>query len=145
MAATVVLSALPATASAANRKATGKTSQGRQALVWVRGDGSVSYVRVRFKADCRKPDYVWTDGMFFRDRAPEPFQRDGAMFSNGGKFKKPYPGGSAAFNTMMTGGPSADGGFEGTFRVSVRLYSRKHRLRDVCRAQAVTWKVGPPA
>ena len=111
----------------------------------MRSDGSVSYVRIRFVADCRKKDRVYTDGIFYRDRAPALFTRDGANFSDGGTFKRKLGRDTTTISTRMTGAPSADGGFEGTFRASIRIYNSKKRLRDVCRVSGVTWKVPPAA
>jgi hypothetical protein len=142
----VALCALPATASAATRKGTGQTSQHKHALVWVRDDGSVSLVRLGFKAPCRAPGYTIASRMYFRDIEPGRFVRDGARFSDDGKFTKRFPDRTKLVATVaMSGGPSADGGFEGTFRAQLRYYDRRGRFEDFCKTPAITWKVGPPA
>ena len=142
--AAVALSALPATASAAMRKATGETNQGLPALVWVREDNSIALVQVRYRAKCRAPGFYWRDKMYFRDNERNPFQREGANFSDGGKFTAQYREGPAVFNTKMTGGPSPEGGWQGTFSTTVRVYNKRKKLTDFCRSPAVTWTVGAP-
>jgi hypothetical protein len=143
--AAVALSALPATAGAATRKATGQTSAGEPVTLWVRADNSVSLVKFKWEAKCRAPGFTWRDKLYFRDRPEGPFKREGAAFSDGGTFKKRYKEGPATFNTRMAGAPSADGGWEGTFSISVRVYNRKGKLTDYCRTGRLTWKAGPPA
>ena len=143
--AAVALTALPATASAAMRKATGKTSQGLAALTWVRDDNSVALVKLRYKTRCRAPGYTAGSTIYFRDNERKPFVRDGARFSDGGKFESPYKRGKVVVTTAMAGGPSADGGTEGTFRVQMRFYNRQGRQIDFCKTGVKAWKVGPPA
>jgi hypothetical protein len=133
---------LPATANAAMRKATGKTNQGLAALAWVRDDNSVALVKLKYKTRCRKPGYTAGSIIYFRDNERKPFARDGARFSDGGKFEEPYKRGKAVFTTAMAGGPSAGGGWEGTFRVQMRFYNRQGRMIDFCKTGVRTWKVG---
>jgi hypothetical protein len=45
----------------------------------------------------------------------------------------------------MAGAPSADGGWQGTFSISVRVYNRKGKLTDYCKTPRLTWTAGPPA
>jgi hypothetical protein len=141
----VALSAVPATASAANRKATGKTQQRLPSLAWVREDNSIALVKLTYRAECRAPGYYWRDRVYFVDNAKRPFQREGANFSDGGKFEMKYREGPAIFNTKMTGGPSPEGGWQGTFAITVRVYNKRKKLTDFCRTPALTWKVGPAA
>ena len=140
----VALCALPATASAAMRKATGKTNQGKAVSAWIRGDNSVALVKFAFKAKCRDPGYYWTDKMYFRDRPEGPFERQGEAFSDGGKYKMKYKDGPATFVANMTGAPSPAGGWEGTFRISVRAYNRRGKMIDFCKTRPLTWKVALP-
>jgi hypothetical protein len=140
----VGMSALPAVASAAMRKATGKTSQRLPALVWVRDDGSVSLVKVKYRGSCRARGFRSTGVIYYRDNTRKPFVRDGALFSDGGTFEDTIRGVRTVFTTAMSGGPSADGGFEGNFRVQTRYY-RKGRRIDFCQTGVRTWKVGPPS
>jgi hypothetical protein len=140
----VALSGAPATASAAMRKARGETNQGLPALLWVREDNSIALVQLRYRAKCRAPGYYWRDNMYFRDNERKPFQREGANFSDGGKFTGHYREGPAVFNTKMTGGPSPEGGWQGTFTTSVRVYNKRKKPTDFCRTPAITWKVGAP-
>jgi hypothetical protein len=135
--------ALPAATNAAMRKAAGKTSQGLAALVWVRDDGSVALVKVKYKARCRAPGFRSSGVMYFRDNERKPFVRSGAQFSDGGKFEETIRGVRTVFNTSMSGGPSADGGFEGNFRVTTRYYRKGKRI-DFCQTGVRTWKVAPP-
>jgi len=144
LAAAVGLSAVPASAGAAMRKATGKTNQGLAALVWVREDNSIALVRLRYRAKCRADGFYWRDNMYFRDNERKPFKRDGANFSDGGKFTAQYREGPAVFNTKMSGGPTAEGGWQGTFTTTVRVYNKRKKLTDFCRTPAITWKVGAP-
>jgi hypothetical protein len=139
----VALCALPAAASAAMRKATGKTSQRLPALVWVRDDGSVALVKVKYRARCRAPGFRSSGVMYYRDNERKPFVRNGAQFSDSGKFEETSRGVRTVFTTSMSGGPSADGGFEGNFRVQTRYY-RKGKRFDFCQTGVRTWKVGPP-
>ena len=139
----VALCALPATASAAIRKATGETSQRLPALVWVRDDGSVSLLKVKYRARCRAPGFRSSGVMYYRDNERKPFVRSGAQFSDGGKFEDTVRGVRTVFTTSMSGAPSADGGFEGNFRVQTRYY-RKGRRIDFCQTGVRTWRVGPP-
>jgi hypothetical protein len=141
----VGLCALPATADAAMRKATGKTNQGQSAVAWVRDDNSVAHVLVKYKARCRKPGFVVTGRMGYRDNQRKPFVRDGALFSDSGKGDIPYRRGKMVFTTAMAGGPSAAGGFEGSFRVQMRVYNRQGRLIDFCKTGVRTWSVSPAA
>jgi hypothetical protein len=137
------LCALPAVANAAMRKATGKTSQRLPALVWVRDDGSVALVKVKYRARCRAPGFRSSGVMYYRDNERKPFVRNGAQFSDGGKFEDTIRGVRTVFNTSMSGAPSADGGFEGNFRVQTRYYRKGKRI-DFCQTGVRTWKVGPP-
>jgi hypothetical protein len=137
------LCALPAVANAAMRKATGKTSQRLPALVWVRDDGSVALVKVKYRARCRAPGFRSSGVMYYRDNERKPFVRNGAQFSDGGKFEDTIRGVRTVFNTSMSGVPSADGGFEGNFRVQTRYYRKGKRI-DFCQTGVRTWKVGPP-
>jgi hypothetical protein len=141
----LLLCALPAPASAAMRKATGKTNQGLAALAWVRDDNSVALVKLKYKTRCRAPGYTAGSTIYFRDNERKPFVRDGALFSDGGKFEGPYKRGKVVFTTAMAGGPSADGGWEGTFRVQMRFYNRQGRQIDFCKTGVRRWKVGPAA
>jgi hypothetical protein len=137
------LCALPAVANAAMRKAKGKTSQRLPALVWVRDDGSVALVKVKYRARCRAPGFRSSGVMYYRDNERKPFVRSGAQFSDGGKFEDTIRGVRTVFNTSMSGAPSADGGFEGNFRVQTRYYRKGKRI-DFCQTGVRTWKVGPP-
>jgi hypothetical protein len=137
------LCALPAVANAAMRKATGKTSQRLPAVVWVRDDGSVALVKVKYRARCRAPGFRSSGVMYYRDNERKPFVRNGAQFSDGGKFEDTIRGVRTVFNTSMSGAPSADGGFEGNFRVQTRYYRKGKRI-DFCQTGVRTWKVGPP-
>jgi hypothetical protein len=137
------LCALPAVADAAMRKATGKTSQRLPAVVWVRDDGSVALVKVKYRARCRAPGFRSSGVMYYRDNERKPFVRNGAQFSDGGKFEDTIRGVRTVFNTSMSGAPSADGGFEGNFRVQTRYYRKGKRI-DFCQTGVRTWKVGPP-
>jgi hypothetical protein len=142
----VVACTAPATADAAIRKATGETSQGRPVLLWVRDDGNVTLVKFKWQARCRKRGFVWRDNMYFRDRPEGPFQRNGGAFSDGGTFKKRYRGGlRPTFNTHMTGAPAEGGGWEGTFRASVRVFNRRGRMLDYCKTGSLTGRGGPAA
>ena len=140
----VALSALPSAVSAATRKATGETSQKLPALVWVRDDGAVTLVKVKYRARCRAPGFRSSGVMYYRDNERKPFVRNGTQFSDGGKFEETSRGVRTVFNTSMSGAPSADGGFEGNFRVTTRYY-RKGKRFDFCQTGVRTWKVGPPA
>jgi hypothetical protein len=137
------LCALPAVANAAMRKATGKTSQRLPVVVWVRDDGSVALVKVKYRARCRAPGFRSSGVMYYRDNERKPFVRNGAQFSDGGKFEDTIRGVRTVFNTSMSGAPSADGGFEGNFRVQTRYYRKGKRI-DFCQTGVRTWKVGPP-
>ena len=86
---------VPAAADAAMRKATGETSQGRGALVWVRDDNSVALVKVQWRAACRR-SVPATGSLYFRDNQRQPFVRDGARFSDGGKTTDRLSGGTKA-------------------------------------------------
>jgi hypothetical protein len=137
----LALCALPATADAAMRKATGETSQGKRALMWIRGDGSVALIAIKFDASCRRGE-VWADGMRFRS---DPETRETDTVSVGGKFRSRYRGGTAAFNTRVTAQRRPDGGYHGAFRTTVAIYNKGKRLTDLCKTGVLTWTVGPPA
>ena len=139
------LCALPATATAAMRKATGKTSQRQPALAWVRDDGSVALVKVKYRARCRAPGYRSSGVMYYRDNTRKPFVRDGARFSDSGKFETKDRRGKIVFTTSMAGGPSADGGWEGSFRVQTRWFDRRGHQIDFCQTGVRKWKVAAPA
>jgi hypothetical protein len=141
----VWLCALPAVAIAAMHKATGETSQRMPALVWARDDGAVVLVKVKYKGRCRAPGFRSKGVMYYRDTQTKPFGRDGASFSDGGKFETKRRGAKMIFTTAMSGAPSAGGGWEGTFRVQTRWFDRRGRQIDFCQTGLRRWKVGAPA
>jgi hypothetical protein len=136
--------ALPVTASAATRKAIGKTAQGKRAAVWVRDDGSVSLVKLYYRAACRAPGFRSTGSIVFIDNTKQPFVRSGATFSDGGVRTARTREGKTVANSKMTGGPSADGGQEGTFSMALRYYDKRGHRLDFCKTGTLKWKVGPP-
>jgi hypothetical protein len=141
----VALCALPASASAALRKATGKTSQGKRALAHIREDNSVALVKLYYAADCRKPTFKYSAGIYFRDVPDAPFQRQGDAFSDGGPLKRKLSKGRyAKLVGQMTGAPSAAGGWEGTLQITVRVYNRKDKQIDACKTGQLSWKVALP-
>ena len=144
VAATACLAAaVPATAGEAMRKAPGRTNQGKEALVWARGDNSVALVKLKYVAVCRDKDFVWRDKIYFRDTKERPFTRDGVNFSDGGTFEAQFREGPASFTTQMAGGPSTDGGWKGTFKMTVRVYNKRRKLTDVCKTRTITWWTAP--
>jgi hypothetical protein len=140
-AAAMALGAIPATAGAAMRKTVGKTSQGKQALVWVRDDNSVARVDVRYKAKCRKKGRSVTGRMYWRDRPQGPFQRNGEAFSDGGETRD----NEIKLGTQMNGAPDPAGGWTGTFSITATVYNRRGKVRDTCKTGELSWKVGAPA
>ena len=136
-AALVALLLVPTVADAATWR--GKTRQGRLALVVTRADGTVSKVRIRYRARCGDRKML-TSGVRFQ----APLDTSSASaFKDGGRFSFDLPNGERArARTSVEGGLRTSGRWTGNFRIRVRI-TRNGRFVTNCRSGRVGWRASP--
>jgi hypothetical protein len=137
VAALAALLLVPAVADAATWR--GKTRQGRLALVVTGADGTVTKVRIRYRARCGDGKTL-TSGVKFL--APLDTSTASA-FEDGGRFGFDLPNGERArARVSVDGGLRTSGRWTGNFRIRVRV-TRDGRFVTNCRSRRVGWKASP--
>jgi hypothetical protein len=133
----VALLLVPAAADADTWR--GKTRQGRLAQVVTGADGTVTKVRIRYRARCGDRKTL-TSGVKFL--APLDTSTASA-FEDGGRFGFDLPKGERArARVSVDGGLRASGRWTGNFRIRVRI-TRDGRFVTNCRSGRVGWKARP--
>src|SRR4051812_13653725 len=127
------LCALPASASAATARWTGKTNQRRAAIAHVRDDGRLRLMKVKYKADCRKPGYTWTSAQIWKDLPEGPIEQGNGQFSDSGSLTDTYKRGSFTVEGSVSG-TIANGRIDGTQSLVIRLFNKQKRQIDVCKS-----------
>ena len=128
---------MPTAADAATWR--GKTRQGRLAQVVTGADGSVTKVRIRYRARCGDRKTL-TSGVRFQ--APLD-TATAAAFEDGGRFEFDLPNGEhARARTSVDGGLRSSGRWTGNFRIRVRV-TRNGRYVATCRTGRIGWKASP--
>jgi hypothetical protein len=129
----VALCVLPAVASGATARWTGKTNQGRAAIAHVRDDGRIRLIKTKYKASCRKAGYTWVSSQLWKDAPEGPIEQGGGQFSDSGPLSGPYKRGSYTIEGSVAG-TIADGRIRGTQSLVIRIYNRQKRQIDVCKS-----------
>jgi hypothetical protein len=129
--------ALPAPASAATWK--GKTRQGRGVVIHTAADGTVSRVRIGWRASCAKGKY--TSRTLFRS----PLDTSTATaFEDTGSYRGHPTGYRAKIWVRIAGSLDAGTGeWSGTFKVKVRVTSKEGERVDTCRLRRLRWSAAP--
>jgi hypothetical protein len=128
---------VPTAADAATWR--GKTRQGRLALVVTGADGTVTKVRIRYRARCGDGKTL-TSGVKFL--APLDTSTASA-FQDRGRFEFNLPNGERArARVSVDGGLRTSGRWTGDFRIRVRI-TRNGRFVTNCRSGRVGWKASP--
>jgi hypothetical protein len=137
VAALAALLLVPTVADAATWR--GKTRQGRLAQVVTGADGTVTKVRIRYRARCGD-DKRLTSGVKFL--APLDTSTASA-FQDGGRFDFNLPNGEKArARVSVDGGLRTSGRWTGNFRIRVRI-TRNGNFVTNCRSGRVGWKASP--
>jgi len=129
--------ALPATASAATWK--GKTHQGRGVVVRTGDDGTVTRIRIGWKAQCAVGDWYKSRTLFVSplDSATS------TTFADAGSYRAHPEGYQARIWVRITGNRDAgESTWSGTFRVKVRV-SKGGEHVDTCRLRRLRWSAAP--
>jgi hypothetical protein len=129
----VGLCVLPAMASGATARWTGKTNQGRAAIAHVGDDGRIRLIKTKYKADCRKPRYTWSSSQLWKDAPEGPIEQGNGQFSDSGPLSGPYKRGSFTVEGSVAG-TIADGRIKGTQSLVIRVYNAQKRQIDVCKS-----------
>jgi hypothetical protein len=135
----VLAVALPASASAATWK--GKTRQGRGVVIHTAADGTVSRVRIGWRATCAKAKYVYSSRTLFR----APLDTSTATaFEETGSYRGHPTGYRARIWVRIAGSLDAGTGeWSGTFKVKVRVTSKEGERVDTCRLRRLRWSAAP--
>jgi hypothetical protein len=133
----VVATAAPASAGAATWK--GKTRQGRGVVIHSAADGSVSRVRIGWRASCGKGRYA--SQTLFRS----PLDTSTATaFEDVGSYRGHPTGYRAKIWVRIAGSLDAGTGeWSGTFKVKVRVTSKEGERVDTCRLRRLRWSAAP--
>ena len=130
------LLAVPATAGAATLR--GKTSQGQKVSLTVGADGVPTRVRIDWRAPCKRKAGQSARGPTI---GTPPFMEATAdILRDGGTYRQRFDGGLRARITASLEGRRSGTGWSGTFAVR-KLFSRRGKVIDVCRAKRITWSV----
>jgi hypothetical protein len=135
----VLAAALPAPASAATWK--GKTGQGRGVVVHTAADGTVSHVRIGWRAHCAKAKYVYSSRTLFSS----PLDAATATaFTDTGNYRGHPTGYRARIWVRIAGSLDAGTGeWSGTFKVKVHVTSKEGERVDTCRLRRLRWSAAP--
>ena len=138
------IAALPGVAGAGSGPVTevlkGKTSQNLRADVRVGQDAQIVRVAVKYKARCRRS--VHRGRIVWRDEDGEAgFQRDADFFSFFDSSTTRVRRKRAIVTSTVTGEPANGGGYEGQFRLTIRVSNRSGRTIDTCRTGTQTYRV----
>ena len=130
--------ALPATASAATWK--GKTRQGRGVVVRTGDDGTVTRVRIGWKARCGSGDHTYTSRTLF---VPPLDSATSSTFAHADSYRGHPEGYQARIWVRIAGNLDAgEQTWSGTFRVKVRV-SKGGEHVDTCRLRRLRWSAAP--
>lgn len=137
VAACVVAAAAAAPASAATWK--GKTKQGRGVVIHTAADGTVSRLRIGWRASCAKGEYK--SQTLFRG----PLDTSTATaFEETGSYRGHPRGYRAKIWVRIAGSLDAGAGeWSGTFKVKVRVTSKGGERVDTCRLRRLRWSAAP--
>jgi hypothetical protein len=133
----VAAAAAPARAAAATWK--GKTGQGRGVVIHTAADGTVSGVRIGWRARCSKGRYKSQTHFSAPLDTSTP-----TAFEDAGSYRGHPTGYRARIWVRIAGSLDTGAGeWSGTFRVTVRVTTTAGERVDTCRLRRLRWRASP--
>jgi hypothetical protein len=123
----------------ADTRFTGKSGQGRTVHLRTGDDGLVLRFSISWRADCRRPGYVFDSGTQTTPASPFEVSTPDRFVDVGG-YRERLPGRTlAVYRARTVGKRVSERRWKGIFRIRVRAY-RRDRLIDRCYLRT-RWRV----
>ena len=132
--------AVQATAHGTHGRWTGKTNQGRAAIVKV-DEGRITLIKTKYKARCRNKRFTWTSQQIWQDKPDGPIEQADGQFSDSGPWSHPYKRGSVTIEGSIAG-TMTDTRIDGKQTLVIRVFNARQRQIDVCKSR-ISFTVRP--
>jgi hypothetical protein len=137
--AAVALMAATAGAAQADVRFTGKSGQGRTVNFRTSDDGLVQRFAISWRADCRRPGFVYTAGTQTTPASPFEVSTRKRWLDVGGYRERVSGGGRAVYRARTAGRRVSAHRWRGIFRITVRVFRRGRQI-DRCHVRT-RWRV----